>query len=217
MEDLRPIIAKNICDLRTERKITQFKLAEALNYSDKAVSKWERGESVPDITVLKRIADYFDVTVDYLLKPTHEDFVRERTRYSRVSRRNHRIITSLAVALVWTIATVLFVQFGFLFSASAALRPWMLYVYAIPISMIILLVFNSIWGKRGWNYLFISLLTWSILLSLYLTFLTVRHFNFWPIFIVGIPGQVIICLCIGLKSPRRHPGGKENGNHATSA
>ena len=69
MEDLKHIIAKNICDLRTAKGMTQLELAEKLNYSDKAVSKWERGESVPDITVLKEIADLFDVTLDYLVEP----------------------------------------------------------------------------------------------------------------------------------------------------
>ena len=61
MEDLREIIAKNIADLRREQNLTQAELAARLNYSDKAVSKWERGESMPDITVLKEIADLFSV------------------------------------------------------------------------------------------------------------------------------------------------------------
>ena len=67
MSDIKAIIAKNITALRQNHKMTQIELAEKLNYSDKAVSKWERGESVPDISVLKQIADLFGVTVDYLL------------------------------------------------------------------------------------------------------------------------------------------------------
>ena len=59
MEDIKPIIAKNITALRQGAKLTQIELAERLNYSDKAVSKWERAESIPDITVLKTIADMF--------------------------------------------------------------------------------------------------------------------------------------------------------------
>lgn len=201
MEDVRDIIAKNICELRTERRITQFKLAEALNYSDKTVSKWERGESIPDITVLKQIADYFEVTVDYLLQPTHEEYQRARAQYSKLSRRNHRIITLLAASLVWMIATVLFVQFNILFP-SGRLRPWMMYIYALPVSLIVLLVFNSIWGRRRMNYLIISALVWSVLLALYLSFLILACSNFWPIFIIGAPGQLIVCLWAGLR-PRR--------------
>ena len=61
MQDIKPIIAKNITILRQNAKMTQSELAEKLNYSDKAISKWERGESIPDITVLKALADLFGV------------------------------------------------------------------------------------------------------------------------------------------------------------
>ena len=68
MEDLKPIIARNISALRQAAGMTQMELAEALHYSDKAVSKWERGESLPDVTILKKISQLFEVTVDYLLE-----------------------------------------------------------------------------------------------------------------------------------------------------
>ena len=68
MEELKTVIAKNISELRRSAMMTQLDLAERLNYSDKAVSKWERAESVPDISVLKAIADIFGVSVDYLLR-----------------------------------------------------------------------------------------------------------------------------------------------------
>ena len=71
MQDLKPVIAKNIADLRVAHGFTQLELAEKLNYSDKAVSKWERGESLPDVTVLKQISDLFGVTLDYLVNKEH--------------------------------------------------------------------------------------------------------------------------------------------------
>ena len=61
------IIAKKLTKLRKENNLTHLQLAEKLNYSDKAISKWERAESIPDVLVLKSIADLFGVTVDYLL------------------------------------------------------------------------------------------------------------------------------------------------------
>ena len=72
MDDLKVIISENITQLRKEHGLTQADLAEKLNYSDKAVSKWERAESLPDITVLKAMADLFNVKVDYLLTAEHE-------------------------------------------------------------------------------------------------------------------------------------------------
>lgn len=71
MEDLKRIIADNIAELRKAVPLTQAELAEKLNYSDKAVSKWERGESIPDVIVLKQIAGIFGVSVDYLLEEVH--------------------------------------------------------------------------------------------------------------------------------------------------
>lgn len=73
MQDLKPIIAKNITRLRTDNEMTQARLQQKLNYSDKAVSKWERGESVPDIAVLNEIAVLFGVTVDYLISEEHPE------------------------------------------------------------------------------------------------------------------------------------------------
>ena len=71
MKDMRLIIANNIQSLRIRSGLTQLGLAEILNYSDKAISKWERAEALPDVTVLKRLADYFGVSVDYLLEEEH--------------------------------------------------------------------------------------------------------------------------------------------------
>ena len=61
MTDLKPIFAENLAVLRKKKGWTQLELAERLNYSDKAVSKWERGESLPDVTILKQIADLFEL------------------------------------------------------------------------------------------------------------------------------------------------------------
>ncbi|MDD6251820.1 MAG: helix-turn-helix transcriptional regulator, partial [Oscillospiraceae bacterium] len=72
MENIKAIVAKNITQLRLAKGMTQLELAEILNYSDKAVSKWERGDSIPDITVLTKIADMFGVTLDYLVRPHRE-------------------------------------------------------------------------------------------------------------------------------------------------
>ena len=51
MNDLKQIIAHNIIKLRKEKNLTQIEFAQKLNYSDKAISKWERAESSPDLSV----------------------------------------------------------------------------------------------------------------------------------------------------------------------
>ena len=108
MKDLKNIIADNIVLLRKEKGLTQAQLAEKLNYSDKAVSKWERGESLPDVDVLKSLAEILGVSVDYLLESDHQKTELEKATVSRKKFRRRAIITSMCVMLVWLIATVVF-------------------------------------------------------------------------------------------------------------
>lgn len=61
------LIGENIKRLRTESNLTQEQLAEALNVSSVAVSKWERGDTMPDISMLPRLAYYFRVSIDELM------------------------------------------------------------------------------------------------------------------------------------------------------
>lgn len=189
----KSIIVNNIIELRKSRKWTQIELAEKLNYSDKAISKWERAESLPDVTVLQQIADLFSVSVDYLLEEKHRRRADLSSPENKPQQRNHLVITLLSTMLVFLIATIVFVIFGLL---SVSVPMWMVYIYAIPVACIVLIVFNSIWGKSTWNYVFISMLLWSLLLAIYLTFMDQKS---WLIFLIGIPGQLIILLWTRLK------------------
>ncbi len=202
MRELRDVIAKNICDLRTEAKMTQLALADVLNYSDKAVSKWERGESVPDIFMLKRIADYFGVSVDYLLEADHSESIENKIALHKMGARNRFVISFLATMLVWFVATFVFVSM-LIFSPDLEIRPWLMFIYAIPTSATVALVFNSIWGRRRLNYLIISVLLWSFLLCVFMTLIIIFNMNIWPVFLLGIPGQAIIIIWSGLTGKAR--------------
>lgn len=175
--------------------MTQLELAETINYSDKAVSKWERGESLPDIVTLKKIADLFGVTVDYLITE-HEEC--EKPPVYTTERNNHIFITLIAVFGVWLIGTCIFA-----FSGIFEHRLWFAFVICVPISMIVLLIFNSIWGKKIYNMYAISALMWSSLTTIYLGFKLYATFDFWTLFIIGIPSQVIIFLCFRIKNVDR--------------
>lgn len=190
VEDIKSVIAKNITALRQGRKMTQIELAEKLNYSDKAISKWERGESIPDVTVLKSIADLFGVTLDYLVQEEHTcgEPVARKEKPAR-NRRNCIVVTALSILLVWFVATLCFVVPDILFPGMKA--HWLTFVYAVPVTMIVWLVFNSIWFRPRWNYMIISLLMWTTLASIVITLAAV-HLNVWQLFLLGIPGQVII-------------------------
>lgn len=197
MNDLKPIIAKNIIELRTAAGMTQIELAEKLNYTDKAVSKWERGESVPDVSVLLRIAELFGVTLDYLVHP-HE---RKRTISELATEkvRNRGLITGIGIVLVWLVATALYVSTDI--ASVPYIYRWLVFVWAVPASAVVWLILNSIWFNKKINYIIISLLVWSALASVYLTLLVygIDVFNIWVLFILGIPAQIIILLWSGIK------------------
>ncbi len=199
MNDLKHIIAKNITELRRDRGLTQAGLAEALHYSDKAVSKWERGESVPDIVVLKKIADMFEVTVDYLLTEEHP---KEAEPKKQLVRRfqNRSFITGISIMLVWLVATIAFVLIQL--AAPGLHHHWLAFMWAVPVSGIVWLVFNSVWFNVRRNFLIISLLMWAILIAIYITCLMLIG-NFWPLFLLGIPAQVIIGMWSRIR-PQKH-------------
>lgn len=213
-EVLRSVIAANISELRKRHSMTQQDLAARLNYTDKAISKWERGESVPDIVVLKQIADMFGVTVDYLLCETHEETAlpedksdeqeaaAEESAKRQQSLRTRGFVTGMSVLLVWMTASVLFIIFD---TAKIDTRSnWIVFTCAVPASFIVWLVLNSIWFNRRRNYLIISLLMWSVLI---LAFITVYIFSrrfLWLLFLLGIPGQAIIIMWSRLKKSGDH-------------
>ena len=73
-QTLRRSTAKNIAAYRKAHKDTQLDLARKLNYSDKSVSKWERGEGLPDVYILAQIAQLYGITVSNLIGDGHFNY-----------------------------------------------------------------------------------------------------------------------------------------------
>lgn len=194
MEDLKPIFAANLSELRKKKGWTQLELAEKLNYSDKAVSKWERGESLPDVTNLKQIANLFSVTVDYLLTEEH---TAATVPLSKRKRRNRAMITGISCVTVWLIACVLYFSLGF--TALPSSGPWLSFVAAVPATCIVLLIFSALWWGKKWLLTTVSVLIWSILAFVFLLVFYIAGISIWGIFLIGIPAQVIVFLWAGLK------------------
>ena len=67
MKDIKPTIAKNLSFFRKQSGLTQAELAEKLNYSDKAVSRWEHGDTLPDINVLYQLCDFYGIDMTYIV------------------------------------------------------------------------------------------------------------------------------------------------------
>lgn len=197
MEDLKMIIAGNIGQLRRKTGMTQLELAEKLNYSDKAISKWERGESIPDVVTLKALADLFSVSVDYLLRAEHPVESEIKREYTKRQRRNHILITLMSCVLVWLVGIYIHAMVGVVLPHES--RLWLIYAYAVPVTLIVFLVFNSVWGRCWYNFIIISALVWSVLSCVYISLLLFASVNMWLLFVIGVPAQVIVCLWSGLR------------------
>lgn len=193
MKDTEAIIASNIIELRTKAGLTQLELAEKLCYSDKSVSKWERAESIPDVLVLKKMADIFGVTVDYFL--SQHDATEKATIITTVRALPYRILIGIALLGIWTLALLIFVICWI-----CGAIVWKIFVLAVPISLITLLVLHSIWQKGKYNFYIVSFLVLSIIATVYLTFLDQ---NWWQLFLLAVPAVLEIALCFLLKRKKK--------------
>lgn len=191
MKTLNEIIADNLTALRKANGFTQLELAEKLNYSDKSISKWEHGEAIPAVEVLIEMSRLFDVSLDYLVcEHTEQD--EKITHAARTTLNNKIIISLLSMLCVWVLAIVVYLYVHTLYG----LNLWICYVWAVPASAVVGLVFNCIWGKRKAGFVLMSILVWTALASIYLQFLSV---NIWPIFFLGVPLQIAIILWSNIK------------------
>ena len=194
---LRKTVAKNIAQYRKAHHDTQLDLATKLNYSDKSVSKWERGESLPDVYILSQIAELYGVSVSALIgeiQPPKES----KPHY-------HMFILLLSLALTMAVATLLFSMFMI---CKVDYPAWMFFVYALPGCSIICIVFTSLWWGILWQGFSVSALIWTLGLSLYLSF---ELENVSLIFLVCAALQVLTLLWEGFRKFLQRSRGLPDG------
>lgn len=201
VEDIKLIFAQNLISLRKQMKLTQAEFAEKINYSDKAVSKWERGESIPDVSVLKSIGDFFGVTVDFLItEHLPEEKVEHKTNYAKiVKNKNHFLISAITIAALLVCALTVFVSLQSANPDNLWINLECCFILPLPIYFVVLLIFSSLWAKkRVWKILFTSLLVWSLVtVSFFIVWLSTG--SAYPlVFIVGVPAQIIIFMSFGI-------------------
>ncbi len=200
-EKLKLQIGANIAAYRKREGLTQAGLGAKLNYSDKAVSKWERGESIPDVLTLVQITEQFGITVDDLLSdpdalPEDADPGKLEKAMTQVSEKalkrkaNKNVILALSSTLVWFIALLTFV----VISSFELPNSWIAFLYAIPVNAIVLLSLRSAWRDFRWNRWLISGIVWGFLLSIHVSLVIFLDFNMWRIYLLGIPGEIAISL-----------------------
>lgn len=208
IDKLKLQIGANISLYRKKAGLTQAGLAEKLNYSDKAVSKWERGESCPDIPTVMAIADILGISVNELLcdpnaLPANAGGRVEQTMEKVVQKAlkrkaNKRTILGLSSILVWFVALLIYV----IVSTVGIPHSWLAFLFAIPADCIVMLSLRSAWRDFRWNRALISGIMWGTLASIFATLLVIWNIDLSKIFLLGIPGQAAILLWFKLfRSP----------------
>lgn len=187
-ESLEAVVAQNLAGFRRERGLTQAELAERLNYSDKSVSKWERGDSIPDVRVLIALADLYGVSLDALLG--REGRAPKRSSEPRTKTGYRVLILCSAVCAMWILVTAAFSIAGALTEYHSA---WILFPWGVVISALVMALLGQKWKFRVFTVVARSILCWSFLTALYLQCLILGQ-NLWMLFFVGIPVQGLLIL-----------------------
>lgn len=190
--DIKDNLAANIVLYRKHLGLTQAELADKLNYSDKAVSKWERGEAIPDLYVVKELSDIFGVSVDALISEPKKDRIKTKKNI----HKKRVIICACSAALVWLVAVVSYSFMNIIYQPLLD-KAWLSFIVAVPITFIVLLSLSSAWGRNNFNFIFTSLLVWTTIVAIYVALVNLL-FNpsdtLWMIFLIGIPLQILACL-----------------------
>lgn len=189
INELKYNVAQNIYYLRTINHMTQSELGEKLNYSDKAISKWERAEGMPDAYVLHRISELFGVSVDYLINEHNEQDKKIEAKPAKDLKR------LIATIVLWGIIAVAILLMVVLYLTTDNFY-WQIIIYSLPVTFIVQIVLSCVWWRGRGSFLFASLLIWAILGIVYVALL---RYNFWEIFFIGIPVQIIVFLCYKIK------------------
>lgn len=191
-KDYSTILATNLIFYRKAMGLTQIQVAEKLSYSDKNISKWERGEGTPDIFALKTLADLYGITIN--------DFLKEKPRrFKQPNFKKRLIIVLLSIGIVWLVASILFAGL-MIFSNGNLKDSWLVFIYATIPTFILFTVFSNVYKNRFYSLLSVSGLMWCVAASIYLTCLKYTEIAvIWLVFIIPIPLQILAVLWFLLK------------------
>ena len=190
MKDIKSVVSVNLSALRKQKGITQAELAEKLNYSDKAISRWEKGDTLPDLNVLYEICEFYGITMNDL---TSEDCMAPKKDEMQKNRRMYRIWSCIVgAASAWFLATLCFIS-------SAILKPlpvlWISFVWALPISCAVVMLIGRQYYNWVAHFVLGSTINWSAITAIILTLIYFTPLGtsvFWFLYLIGIPIQIII-------------------------
>ena len=193
------LLAKNLVYYRKASGLTQLELAEKFNYSDKSISKWERGEGFPDVFVLKSLADFYGITVDDFYLEEHKKITVKQTQ-----KRKQIYIRLLSLGICWLVVVATFFFLHTLLK-DTNFQPWLVFIYGTFISSIILVVWEFVYHQKFKRMLATSALIWTGALSIYLTLLLMLD-NYPLIFLIAVPLQALEIIWFLYKNKKNKNG-----------
>ena len=214
MENLATIVGKNLATLRKAKGLTQQDLAREINYSDKSISKWELGYSLPSVDILKDFAQFYGVTIDYLVSEQTAEDLEAKAKEDVLDQRAKKINQALSIALTCTaiilVAVCIFLNGYFNPFGIDRSRPsdglWVVFVWMVPVALFVVTLLSwHYYHRRAAFVALSSCFMWTLLLSFCI------HFQFvytdpqiiWYILVVGVPIQIMLILWGNFKPKRK--------------
>ena len=181
MENVKKIVSQNLIRLRKENNMTQAELAKLINYSDKAISRWETGEVVPDLETIYALSEVFEVPVSAITEKQSEE--AEKKQASTLSQK---ILSQIfLVCEIWFIICAIFVYL----KISRSTNLWQIFIWGVPATALMLWFFNRKEPLNILLFIYASIFTWSFIACVYLHLLSS---NPWYIFFIGLPIQGLL-------------------------
>ena len=207
--NVEQIIAQNLIELRKSKNLKQSELSEAIGYSDKTISRWENGTSVPDVATLIKLAEYYNVSLEDLTKENAiSKHIEEKRKQSQEELINFYSLIGLGVLTIWVVAVL--VHLGLIMIKQTSF--WQVYIAAVPLSCLLVYRYTRKNFKVRWfNFLILSITICTSILFFYLAYI---RYNFWQLFILILPleGISAISTLFPKRGSRFKRAKKENNN-----
>ncbi len=184
MKKATEIVTENLIKLRKQFGFSQVELSQKINYSDKAISRWEKGEVIPSIDVLEKLSEIYEIKISYFFE---EHLTEAEFKLAEKTFNLHLYIMFSLVLVVWSIAVLLF----FIIKTQVGEYYFPALVWALPITLFVISWCCKYYFNNKGYFATISLGYWFTLIGIYFQLFTL---NLWPIFFFGIPVQIYLIL-----------------------
>lgn len=206
MANINQIVGNNLTALRKAKKLTQQEVGFALSYSDKSISKWELGNALPSVDILKELADFYGVSVDYLLTEGNESKAEETVKKNEnpAAKSNKLTIFAMSITFVWLAMASVYVS---TVMQNGLPGLWIIFIWALAASFFVAWIAQRVlWGVNVWSPILLSLFFASIITAFVLQFWFQDRFidgakseNVAYIYTVLVPLEVVVALIYSMK------------------